>query len=257
MSDRLTPEDGLVWITGASSGIGRALALDFCRRGFTVIATARNESMLSELSASATTSSGRIIPAACDITEAKAINHLIQGIEAQYGPINLAILNAGIYIPVKGSDFKPDIFHKTFSINLGGTVNCLATILPGMKQKGKGHIAITASVTGYAGLPLSSAYGATKAGLINMAESLKFDLDQMGIKIQIINPGFVETPATAGNDFPMPFIITPQKAADYIWHGLHSNGFEITFPKRFTYLLKLLKLLPYCLYFPLIKKKTL
>ena len=134
-------------------------------------------------------------------------------------------------LPVHGEDLHREDFEKTFAVNLHGTVNCLLPAVRHMKARGHGQIAIVSSVTGYGGLPTSAAYGATKAALINMAESLKFDLDKVGVRLQIINPGFVETAATAKNAFPMPALVSAEVAADRIAEGLKSSGFEITFPK--------------------------
>jgi NAD(P)-dependent dehydrogenase (short-subunit alcohol dehydrogenase family) len=161
----------------------------------------------------------------------------------------MAILNAAIYVPIDGAHLNRDDFERTFAVNLSGVVNCLIPAVRHMKMKGQGQIAIVSSATGFAGLPAGAAYGATKAALINMAESLKFDLDKLGIRIQVITPGFVATEAAKGSGFPMPSPISAQVAADDIAAGLKSQAFEISFPKSFIYRLKLLRLLPYNLYF--------
>jgi NAD(P)-dependent dehydrogenase (short-subunit alcohol dehydrogenase family) len=147
-------------------------------------------------------------------------------------------------------------FEKTFAVNLHGTVNCLLPAVRHMQARGHGQIAIVSSISGYGGLPTGAAYGATKAALINMAESLKFDLDKAGIRLQIINPGFVATAETAKNTFSMPALVSAEEAAARIVSGLKSRGFEITFPKRFTYRMKLLKFLPYGLYFWVLNRAT-
>ncbi len=252
----MAPEDGIVWITGASSGIGRALALRLAGHGYRVAVTARSHEALYDLQREAGGLSGSIIVLEGDVTSADDMARVLTSIEYDHGPVSLAVLNAGIYLPVRGFDLHVEDFDRTFDVNLRGVVNCLVPLLRSMKERGRGHVAIVSSVTGYGGLPTSAAYGATKAGLINMAESLKFDLDRMNIKIQVINPGFVETAATAKNKFAMPALQTPQAAAEAIHRGLAGNGFEITFPKRFTWTLKLLKFLPYRLYFPVVRKVT-
>jgi NAD(P)-dependent dehydrogenase (short-subunit alcohol dehydrogenase family) len=129
-------------------------------------------------------------------------------------------------------------FDKSFAVNLSGVVNGLVPAIDRMKARGRGQSAFVSSVTGYGGMPTSAAYGATKAALINMAESLKFDLDKFGVSIQVVNPGFVDTPATADNAFSMPALMQPDEAARRIAQGLKSGSFEITFPRRFTYVLK-------------------
>ncbi len=249
------PDLGLAWVTGASSGIGRALALRLVKDGFNVVVTARNHEKLVQLQHEAR-GPGKIIVLDGDVTDPRDMERVLAAIEYEHGPMVLAVLNAGVYRPVHGEDMHREDFEETFAINLHGTVNCLLPAVRHMKARGRGQIAIVSSATGYGGLPTSAAYGATKAALINMAESLKFDLDKAGIRLQVINPGFVETPATAKNEFPMPALVSPQIAADRIADGLKSHGFEITFPKRFTYALKLVNLLPYGLYFWLINRAT-
>lgn len=250
------PSDGSAWVTGASSGIGYALALQLCSEGYTVFATARSEAKLKALADKAEGLAGTIICKAGDVTDASRMEEIVAEITDEAGTLALAILNAGIYIPVHGSDLKLEDFEDTFSVNLYGVVTGLLPVIDHMKGKGCGQIAIVSSVTGYGGLPTSAAYGATKAAVINMAESLKFDLDKMNIKIQVINPGFVKTAATDQNDFKMPAIIPADEAAVRVSQGLKKGGFEITFPKRFTYVLKFLNLLPYSLYFKLVGRTS-
>ncbi|WP_426228425.1 SDR family NAD(P)-dependent oxidoreductase [Pararhizobium sp. DWP3-4] len=249
------PELGLAWVTGASSGIGRALALRLIRDGFNVVVTARDHEKLVQLQHESP-GPGKIIVLDGDVTDPRDMERILAAIEYEHGSMVLAVLNAGVYIAVHGEDLHREDFEKTFAVNLNGTVNCLLPAVRHMKARGQGQIAIVSSVTGYGGLPTSAAYGATKAALINMAESLKFDLDKVGVRLQIINPGFVETAATAKNAFPMPALVSAEVAADRIAEGLKSSGFEITFPRRFTYVMKLLNLLPYGLYFWLINRAT-
>ncbi|NJL07283.1 MAG: SDR family NAD(P)-dependent oxidoreductase [Methylacidiphilales bacterium] len=245
-----------VWITGASSGIGRALALELAGRGAAVVATARREDALDELAAAAAGLEGSIRAAPADVTDPDALDALISRVEAEDGPIEVAVLNAGLYLPVRAEEFDRARFESSFAVNLGGTVNALAPILPRMMARKRGRIAFVASVAGYGGLPTSAAYGATKAALINMAESLKFDCDRHGVTVQLVCPGFVETPATEVNPFPMPFIIPAEEAARRIADGLQTNRFEIAFPRRFAFILKAINLLPYRLYFPLVARAT-
>lgn len=252
---RATPADGVAWVTGASSGIGRATCLELAKRGYTVAATARRKDELEKLAAEAT-GPGRILAYPADVTRRDEMVGAVEAIEAQAGPIVLAFLNAGTFFPMKGPEFDPDLVMRTFDINVGGTVNGLAALIPLMTARLKGQIAVNASVAGYGGLPSSTAYGATKAALINMAEALKFTLDKAGVTLQVVNPGFVGTPLTAKNDFPMPFIIPAEKAAVRICDGFARGGFEITFPRKLAWILKAVNLLPYWLYFPLVGKAT-
>jgi len=252
---RARPQDGIAWVTGASSGIGRAVALELARRGWTVAATARREPELAAL-VNEIRAPGRIVPLAADVTDAEAVAAAVAKVEAEYGPVVLSFLNAGIYVPVSGTTIDVGVYRRTFDVNVMGTVNALAAVLPRMAARGRGQIAVNASVAGYGGLPRAAAYGASKAALINMAQALSFDANPAGVTIQIVNPGFVETPATAVNDFKMPFLLTTDEAARRVVEGFTRAGFEITFPKRFSYLLKALNLLPYGAYLALVGRST-
>jgi NAD(P)-dependent dehydrogenase (short-subunit alcohol dehydrogenase family) len=248
-----TPADGVAWITGASSGIGRALALELSRRGWRVAVSARSAEALAALAAEAP---GKIFAFPGDVTDAERMEAVVAGIEAELGPVVLAVLNAGIYLPVRATPFEPEKYRRSFEVNLMGTVNSLAPVVPRMSARGKGQIWVMASVAGYGALPTSAAYGATKAGLINLAGSLKFDLDLVGVHIGVINPGFVDTPATATNPFEMPFLMNVEDAAKRIAEGIARPRFEITFPRRFAFMLKAMNLLPYDWYLALTAKNT-
>ena len=230
--------------------------MELARRGYTVIATARRLLDLETLVAEATGLSGRIIPAIGDVTDAVGIAALVEKIEQEHGEIVLCFLNAGIYFPLRAAPFDADGFRKTFDVNVYGVINCLSAILPKMTARKRGQIAFNASVAGYGGLPRAGAYSGSKAALIAMAESLKFDTDQLGITMQVVNPGFVETPLTALNDHPMPFLMKLDEASRRICDGFERGGFEITFPRRFAFILKALNMLPFSLYFGLIAKMT-
>lgn len=251
-----SPSDGVAWVTGASSGIGRSVALQLCSEGYKVIATARSVEKLNTLREDVFNLKGEVVVCDGDVTDADSMSEIIDYITSEHGAISLAILNAGVYIPVNGDRLEIKDFQNTFSVNLYGVVNGMVPAIDAMKRQGRGQIAIVSSVTGYGGLPTSAAYGATKAAVINMAESLKFDLDKLNIRIQVINPGFVKTAATDQNDFKMPAIIPAGDAAKRISEGLRKDIFEITFPKRFTYVLKFLNLLPYKLYFALVGRTS-
>jgi len=250
------PAEGCAWVTGASSGIGRETALALAREGWTVAVSARSEDKLADLAREMEGLPGRGVVAPCDVTDADAVRQAVDRIEAEAGPIDLAILNAGIYEPDRFEDLDAAKFAKTVEVNLIGTVTCLAALKDRWLARRRGHAAIVSSVAGYRGLPRSLSYGATKAALTNFCEALKFDFDRLGLKIQVIHPGFVRTPATEVNDFRMPALMEPEDAARAIVEGLATNAFEITFPKRFTYALKALRILPYGAYFALLKRQT-
>ncbi|NJO38298.1 MAG: SDR family NAD(P)-dependent oxidoreductase [Rhizobiales bacterium] len=246
----------VVWITGASSGIGRALARNLARRGRTIAASARDAAELRALAEEARDDAGSIHPFALDITDAGQCAATVGTITATLGPIALAVLNAGTHHPVAAETFEAADFARLIEVNLIGTGNCLAPLLQRMIPARAGHIAIVASVAGYRGLPTSAYYGASKAALINLAEALKFDLDRHGIRLQLINPGFVRTPLTDKNAFPMPFLMEVEVAAERMADGFERHAFEITFPRRFAWSLKLLRILPYRLYFPIVSRMT-
>ena len=242
-----------VWITGASSGIGRELARHYARQGASVAASARRRE---ELEALAGEAPGRISAFPVDVTDAAAMAAAVAAIEAAIGPLDLAILNAGTFTPLEIDNFDVALFRRHVEINYMGAVHGIAALLPRFLARGAGQIAVTSSVAGYRGLPQAAAYGPTKAALINLCESLKPDLDRRGIRISIVNPGFVRTPMTDSNTFPMPFLMEPDDAARRIAKGLEEGKFEVTFPRRFTFMLKLARLLPYALYFRLVQRAT-
>lgn len=232
----------VVWITGASSGIGRALALRMARAGYRVAATARRAH---ELEALAREAGGVVLPVVADTTDAASLKAVVARIEETMGPIGIAVFCAGTYQALMGAELTAAKARPLFELNFMGTVNALEAVLPGMMRRGAGRIAMVASLAGYFGLPTSAVYGASKAALINMAEALRPDLARHGIAVQIVNPGFVRTPLTDKNEFPMPFLMEVDDAAEAFYRGLHSRRFEITFPRRFSLLLRLLQMLPY------------
>lgn len=246
-----------VWITGASSGIGRAVALRFAAGGALVLASSRDQDALRSLSDESVGLPGRIASLPLDVTDRARVLACVARIEAEFGPIDRAILNAGTFLPVKGDDFDPKAFDLQFALNVGGVVNALAALLPSMRDRRRGQIALTGSLSGYRGLPRASAYGASKAAVMRMAESLRQDLRPDGVDIRLISPGFVRTPLTDRNDFRMPHLVSAEVAADRIYDGLvHSRRFEIAFPRFFALQVRLLSILPYGLYFPLLRRLT-
>ncbi|MDE1995335.1 MAG: SDR family NAD(P)-dependent oxidoreductase, partial [Rhizobiaceae bacterium] len=239
------PEHGAVWITGASSGIGRALALKLAGEGYKVAVTARSHEKLVELQAEASGLPGSIIVLDGDVTHAEDMDNTVAAIEYQHGTLAMAILNAGIFLPSRAEELSLEVFDRSFAVNLQGVVNCLVPAVRHMRARGHGQIAVVSSLAGFSGMPRGAAYGASKAALITMAESLQFDLEQTGIRVQLITPGFVDTPLTKNNKFPMPGLMSAEAAADAIAAGLKSSSFEIAFPKSLVLKAKLLKLMPY------------
>jgi NAD(P)-dependent dehydrogenase (short-subunit alcohol dehydrogenase family) len=253
-----SPADGVAWVTGAGTGIGRAVALALAQKGFVTLLTGRRREVLDEVVRAGEIQglSGRLYAFPCDVAQVQDMERLVETIETRHGPVALAFLNAGIAPYVKAEALDREAFQACCDVNIMGVVNALAPLLARMAQRGRGQVAVNASVAGYGGLPRAAAYGASKAALIHMCESLKFDCDRKGVRLQVVNPGFVDTPLTRSNDFPMPFQINADAAARRILDGLEQGGFEITFPRRLSWLLKAVNLLPYRLYFPLIARAT-
>ena len=240
---------GCVWITGASSGIGQALALELARRGYRVAASARGADELAELSARAAV--GKIAAFPLDVTDHAAVAATVRAIEERFGPILGAVLCAGTYRPVGAVDFDAREAVRQIDVNLGGVVHALAPLLPAMLGRGEGHIAIVASLTSRFGLPQAGVYGATKAGLVNLAQALRAECRGRGVTVQVVNPGFVRTPLTERNDFAMPFLLPATRAAQIMADGLAGDRFEIAFPWQMSWAMRLLSMLPHSLAFAL------
>lgn len=240
-----------IWITGGGSGIGRVLAQSFARDGHRVAISGRRIEPLHETAAA---DPDAIHCHQLDVSDGAAVERAVEVIECHLGPIDIAVLNAAIYKPMWVGDFDRDDFRRTIETNLIGVANAIAPLLRRMRARRAGTIVIVASAAGYRGLPGAAAYGAAKAALINMAEALYPDARRLGIRIAVVNPGFVETALTAGNDFEMPFLMHVDEACRRIRRGIDSGRFEIAFPTRFVLLLKLARLLPYRLYFKLTER---
>jgi len=239
----------IAWITGAGTGIGRAVSLELASRGWKVVASSRTESKLHNLVEAAAEFSGEVVPLILDITDSLSVRKTVNYIEKNVGPIDLALLNAGTYKKFDVSELSLELFRDHMDLNFMGTVNCLESLLQHMRLRRCGHIAVVSSLTAYRGIPYASAYGASKAALTNMCEALKPELEPFKIDITVIHPGFVKTPLTDKNEFSMPFLLEVEDAACRIVNGLESRKFEITFPRRFAFLLKVARFVPYQLYF--------
>lgn len=251
----MTPADGLALVTGASSGIGRELALQMARAGWTVGAFARREEALTALADEAAAGPGRIIALPGDATSDDDVALAAETLKS-HGPVALMILNAGVYLPMEAPDVKAAIMEKSCAVNLVGTVRWLEALLPDMAARRTGRVQIISSATAYGGMPTAAAYGATKAALVNMAEALRMELDRHGVTVQVICPGFVETPAQDDNDFPKPFIMSAEEAAARIVKAGRSGAMEVSFPRRFTWMLKAIYALPRAVHVPLVKRFT-
>lgn len=246
------------WITGGGSGIGFALAQQLAAQGHQVVITGRDQQRLSQACQTINSALGcdRVDSRVLDVTNADAVAACVDEVEQTHGVIGLAILNAGDHFANGLDDFSVAPFRHLFEVNVFGVLNCFEALLPRFKARNAGHIAVTASVAGYQGLPMASAYGASKAAIIHACEALYFELRLTPIKLQVINPGFVKTPLTDKNTFEMPFLVEPEQAAKAIIKGLKTHQFEIAFPTPFVLILKTLKHLPYRWYFALVGRMT-
>jgi short-subunit dehydrogenase len=237
-----------VWLVGASSGIGAALAGELARLGARVALSARSVDKLRALDIP----DALLLP--CDATDTASLAGARASLLAAWRGVDLVIYLAGDYVPMRTKDFDLAVAEKVITVNFNGGMRLAATVLPDLQAGG--GIAFVASVAGYRGLPKALAYGPGKAALIHFAECLHLDLAPQGIGVWVINPGFVATPLTAKNDFAMPALLTPEQAALATVDGLKTGKFEIHYPKRFTWVMKLLALLPYGWYFPLVRRLT-
>ena len=236
--------EGIDWITGASSGIGRALALRMARAGRRVAVSARGEAALEALAAVAAALPGAILPLPLDVTDAGACRAAVARIEREQGPLAVAVFCAGTHRPTPAGSLAVEDVRALAEVNLLGTVNCLVPVVAAMRPRRSGRLAVVASLTAKRGLPTAAAYGMTKAGLVNLCEALRPELQAEGIVLQVVNPGFVKTPLTDRNDFPMPFLMPVERAAEAVWRGLRSRRFEIAFPWQMALATGLLRRLP-------------
>lgn len=242
----------LVWVVGASSGIGRATAHRLHALGATVVVSARNQQALDEFVASHTGSES----VAVDVTARESMRAACDTVVRRHGRIDLALYCAGHYSAMSATEFDLDEALRHQQVNVGGVLHWLAGLLPQLLRQAdagaSAHLSVVASVAGYRGLPRALAYGPTKAALINLAETLYLDLAPRGVAVSLINPGFVRTPLTAHNAFTMPALLSPEQAALAIVRGWRSGRFEIHFPWRFTWAMKVLRSLAPGLYLRLV-----
>ena len=241
----------VIWITGASSGIGKAVALKFADNGWTVAASARRENLLNELKEI----NQNIYAFPLDVTDIEKCKQVAINIIEKFKKIDICVFGTGMHDPKSEKKFNLDKIREIMEVNYFGTMNSINSIYDYFSEKKSGQISIISSVAGYRGLPAAGAYCASKAALTSFAESLNFDMMQKNVRVSLVSPGFIKTPMTDQNDFPMPMIKSPEFAANEIFKGLTAKkSFEIHFPKVFTYFLKFLQILPSSLYFKLVAK---
>ena len=244
-------EKKIIWITGASSGIGKALAIKFAEKGWIVAASARRENLLEDLNKF----NRNIYSFPLDVTEIENCKLIANKIIEKFGGIDICVFGTGMHDPKSEKRFNLNKIREIMEVNYFGTMNSINSIYEYFSEKKNGQISIISSVAGYRGLPAAGAYCASKAALTSYAESLNFDMKMKNVRVSLISPGFIKTPMTDQNDFPMPMIKSPEFAANEIFKGLtEKKSFEIHFPKAFTYFLKFLQILPSSIYFRLVSK---
>lgn len=241
-----------VWVIGASSGIGEACSKALMRAGAKVALSSRRTERLNALAQTGEKECSLVLP--LDVTDQEQLASAYQRIMSTWGGLDLMLFVSGVYTPLRADNFDFDIAQKTIDANLLGPMRAVGLVLPDMLKNQAGHIAIVGSVAGYSGLPKALAYGPSKAGIINFCETLYYDLLPQGVSVHMISPGFVATEATAQNDFEMPALITADEAAKEILEGIQAGKFDIHFPKRFSGFLKFLRILPYPIYFWIIRR---
>ena len=241
----------VIWITGGSSGIGKALAYKFANEGWQVALSARREELLNEISKS----NDNIHSFPLDVLDVEKCKEVFNKIVNKFENINIAVFSTGIHDPNSERKINLESIRKIMETNFFGTMNSINSVYNYFKDKKSGHISIVSSVAGYRGLPMAGAYCASKSALISYAESLYFEMKRFNVRVSVVNPGFIKTPMTDQNPFPMPMIESPEFAAEEMFKGLtKSKSFEIHFPKKFTFIMKILKIMPNWLYLKLIKK---
>ena len=242
-----------IWITGGSTGIGKALAIKFANEGGNVAISARREQLLEEIS----NKYENISSFPLDVTNKSNCKEIFNQIINKFQNIDICFFSTGTWDPKKEKDIDVEQIENVFKVNFFGTLNSIKAVEEYFKNKKSGTITIVSSIAGYRGLPNSTGYGPSKSALNNLAESLYFDFGRSNVRVCLGSPGFIKTPMTDKNDFKMPFLKTPEYAAEKIYDGLvNKNSFEIHFPKSLTIILKILSFLPNKIYFGLIGKLT-
>ncbi len=246
-----------IWVIGASSGVGEALTRALYARGAHLALSARREPSLRSIVSSladSTTPAPMVLP--LDVNDTATLEAHCAQLLKTWGAMDLVMWVAGIYEPMRAEDYDASRARRVLDTNLVAVFSALPVLLRQLIHQQSGGLALVASVAGYRGLPNALVYGPTKAALIHLAEALYLDLHARGVGVYLVNPGFVDTPATARNTFEMPALMSAQAAADATLSGIAAGEFEIHYPKRFTCWLKLARMLPYRLYFWLVRRVT-
>ncbi len=238
----------VVLITGASSGIGRALSVELTRRGAAVGLLARREDLLQDVAAEIKTFGGTAIAVPADVTDANAVRGAVEVLSQKFGPIDLMIANAGVGATIAGGKLEPDGVAKVFNVNVIGVVNSVTAVIPQMVERGRGHLAVISSLAAYRGLPKSAAYCSSKAAISSLFESLRLDLQPKGIDVTIIHPGFIKTPLTAGRTKKLPFLMEVDEAAVKMIRAIEKRKKSYAFPWQLATIVRLGMVMPNFMY---------
>lgn len=230
-----------IWLTGASSGIGAALASQLLEQGHRLALSARQ---VAPLQALATRYEDQVLVLPGDLTDPAQVADICRTIDARWGALDLVILNAGTCEYLEPGHFDTRLVERVLTTNLLGTSHCLEAALPLLRRGQRPHLVGVCSAVTWLALPRAGAYGASKAALRYLFESLRIDLAAEGIDVTLVSPGFVDTPLTRRNDFPMPMRWSAQRAARYIAQRLPARPLDIAFPWFFTFVLRSLGRLP-------------
>ncbi len=245
-----------IWLTGASMGIGKAVAIELASRGAIVGLTSRDADALGALQREIESRGGKALALAGDVTDGERMKAIVVEFTTELGPVDTLIANAGTHVFTNPEAFDSKEYLSLMNLNFGGMLHCIEAVLPAMYARGAGHIVGVASLSGYRGLPRAAAYGASKAAAINFLEGLRFHLVQKGIDVTVVNPGFVRTPLTDKNDFHMPFLVEPDRAARIICDGIARRKLEVAFPIPFSWAIKVMRILPLPIYNAIMAKSV-
>ncbi len=236
------------WVIGASEGLGREVALCLSRAGAEVIVSARSEDRLKTLVGELP---GKASAVTVDVSDRAAV----EAAAAEIGDIDGLVYLAGVYWPMTAQDWDNEKAEAMADVNYIGASRCVGAVIGGMVKRGTGHIVLTGSLSGFRGLPGTIGYGASKAGIMYLAESMQADLRGTGVRVQLVNPGFIKTRLTEKNDFSMPFIMEPEVAAREVFEHMNDDAFKKSFPMAFSWMFRLSQFLPDWAYYRIFARK--
>ena len=235
-------------ITGASSGIGRGLALELARRGAAIGLVARRSELLAEIVSEIEAANGNALALVADVNDAEALRREADRLRKQFGPIDVLIANAGIATVDHAVALQPVQVANVINVNVMGAVNSVAAVLPEMVARGEGQLVAISSLSAYRGLPKSAAYCASKAALSCFFESVRIDIQNSGVDVTIIHPGFIKTPLTAGRRSKMPFLMELDEAVRKMVRAIEKRKKTVAFPWQLASIVRLGMVMPNFMY---------